>query len=512
VRHIDSRIYAALLSLLASVWCVSVDDVINNDGILYIRSAAELSGGDWGAAFQLYNWPLYPWLISVVSQVFGCSLEGAAHWLDAICWAIAVVAFMTLVEFLGGTKKVVWLSGLVILCYSSLNDYRSSVIRDPGYLAFYLLGVLAFFKFCGQPRWVYATAWGLSMLVATLFRIEGILFLILAPFSVLFIGGGSLLGRGKNWLRVNTVLLVLSAAALVLWCFGDHSPAFSVVEESRLRELGTNLDLLGRRFTETLPKKAELVAKDVLGPLSESYAPIVLALAIFIVFVVETVKTLTVLNGLLGFHALRSKLVFQGRKSRGVWLTFVSINLVFLLTTTVLKFSLTDRIGLAFSLTLMIAAPFSLAALHDRWRDQRRAGEETATRRKWVFVAVCVWFAVSTVDGLVSFGPSKLYLREAGVWIRDNRSSDTRVFSNDQILDYYAGIESQDPKTYSWERTMRTLESGLWKDYDLLAVRVKRKQQEQADAVLAILKRGPTKEFKDRRGGRVLVFETGRSE
>ena len=147
-------------------------------------------------------------------------------------------------------------------------------------------------------------------------------------------------------------ILVLSAAVLVLWCFGDHSPAFSVVEESRLRELGTNLDLLGRRFTETLPKKAELVAKDVLGPLSESYAPIVLALAIFIVFVVETVKTLTVLNGLLGFHALRSKLVFQGRKSRGVWLTFLSINLVFLLTTTVLKFSLTDRIGLAFSLTL----------------------------------------------------------------------------------------------------------------------------------------------------------------
>ena len=49
----DSRFVASVLAfcvfagLLTSAWCLYIDDVINNDGVVYVRTADYLATGDW---------------------------------------------------------------------------------------------------------------------------------------------------------------------------------------------------------------------------------------------------------------------------------------------------------------------------------------------------------------------------------------------------------------------------------------------------------------------------------
>ena len=65
----------ALVSVVLSAWCIYIDDVINNDGVEYIRTAERLAVADWSGALSAYKWPFYPILMLVVSDTLGISFE-----------------------------------------------------------------------------------------------------------------------------------------------------------------------------------------------------------------------------------------------------------------------------------------------------------------------------------------------------------------------------------------------------------------------------------------------------
>ena len=172
-RFTDIRVLATLASIILSAWAVSLDDVINNDGILYLQIAELLDRGEWQVAFQLYKWPFYPLLISLVANVPGLGYEHAAHLLNAALTALTVVCFISLVRELGGDQGTVLAAAIVIVLYPGINEYRSFIIKDTGYIAFYLLSLLYFFRSLRSPGWGQVVTWISSILVATLFRIEG---------------------------------------------------------------------------------------------------------------------------------------------------------------------------------------------------------------------------------------------------------------------------------------------------------------------------------------------------
>ncbi len=135
----DVRTFAAIISLFLSAWSVYLDDVVNSDGVLYLWAAEALKAGDWQEALALYKWPLYSSLISLVSLIPGLGVEYAAHVLNAALTALAVVVFLSLVRELGADRKMLIAAAIVILLFPGLNRYRAFIIRDAGYIAFYLL-------------------------------------------------------------------------------------------------------------------------------------------------------------------------------------------------------------------------------------------------------------------------------------------------------------------------------------------------------------------------------------
>ncbi len=142
-----------MASLLLSVWCVFLDDVINNDGILYLRTAELIGRGEWQAAIESYKWFFYPLLIAIFGKLTGLGLELSAHVLNAGFTALTVAAFISLIRELGGSRSAVTAAVVLVLLFPGLNEYRSFVIRDAGFLAFYMLALLLFIKRPKMPSW-----------------------------------------------------------------------------------------------------------------------------------------------------------------------------------------------------------------------------------------------------------------------------------------------------------------------------------------------------------------------
>ena len=172
---------AALASIVLSAWCLFLDNVINSDGVVYLRTAELLSNGDWQTALSSYKWAFYSFLIAGVQLITGLSFEYSANALNAALTALAVAVFLSLVGELGADRKILIAAVVVVLLFPGLNRYRAFIIRDAGYIAFYLLALLLFIKDLKQPRPALRLGWLASIFVATLFRIEGFIFLVALP-------------------------------------------------------------------------------------------------------------------------------------------------------------------------------------------------------------------------------------------------------------------------------------------------------------------------------------------
>lgn len=243
----DVRTTAAIIGLFLSAWSVYLDDVVNTDGVLYLRTAPLLADGNWQAAFSLYKWPLYPLLIALVSLIPGLGVEYSAHVLNAALTALGVVIFLSLVRELGADRKTFIAAAIVILLFPGLNRYRAFVIRDAGYIAFYLLALLL--------------STGVAARAALL--------------------GGSAGGA------------LLTLSALAWWSFGG--PQLPTAPE-----WGALLGNLWHSTTATLSTKIDTIAGALHDRYERAFAYAVLLAALYVV-VWEVLVTLTPLYARLGF-------------------------------------------------------------------------------------------------------------------------------------------------------------------------------------------------------------------
>jgi hypothetical protein len=488
----DVRIYAALGSLVLSAWCVFLDNVVNSDGVLYLRAAELLARGEWHAALLLYKWPFYAVLIALVHQLSGLSFEYAAYLLNAALTALTVVMFISLVREAGGDGKVVIFAAAVILLYPALNRYRSFVIRDTGYLAFYLASLLLFVKDMKDPKWTRTLSWIATMAVAALFRIEAVVLLVALPFFHLwrqttrvsarfvligaFIGGAFIALSALAWWLAGTLAMPGPGGLIGAWASMLH-----VAWQSVSTLAGAKIDLIAGAFGDRY---------------AWEFAYAVFAAALALLLVKAVLATLSPLYAVLTGHAVYRRLIFPVQSVKGLWLWLIVVHLVMLATILFVYGFLTGRFPLALSLTFMLAVPFSVVALYDGWRQGRR----------WLFVLVCTLALLSTL-GVLSSPTSKGHIRQAGLWLRDHTPAATKLFSNDPVLLYYSGKSGSQPHArYAWDDTLALVKSDARFQYDYLALRIKRTHLADQAMLVQSLAREPVATFANAKGEKILVF------
>lgn len=493
MRSYRVELVAVAVSVVLSLWLLYWDNVINDDAVLYLKSAEAFARGDWQGAVEIYPWPFYSLVVAATHLATGLNVDSAAYMLGIVLYGVLVWAYLDIARMCGADRRTLWFAALFILLLPTLNDYRTFIIRDIGFWAFYLLGLRALLRFQWRPTLVAAFAWGVAMTIATLFRIEGVVFLFTLPFVVLWRPQS---GYPRALMHFAQLQLVLVAGAVVaiIWFAAQGPGAFS----GRLLEPLVWAHLFGEQLSSGMLDKAEALREHVLVYYSRDFAMAGVLAILVSILLTYIGKSLGLLGWLaIGYGLAQRAFAFAVIPQRTL-MTALAVNIAVLIIFLVPQFFLTGRYVMSLTLTFAVLVPFGLAGMHRRWRD--RAGSRA---RAWLFPAIVLLLAFMAVDSLWSFGASKNYLKEAGLWLRTNTPAAVRLYSGSTVVGFYAQKSGDE-----WKRSQPPLERILRPDalsrYDYVVVSVARRDAlpERLSSVR------PVRQFSNRKNDRVLIFRT----
>jgi hypothetical protein len=421
---IDRRIYvaAAVLSLLLSAWAVWAQFVPNPDAALYLRSAEQFAHGQWTAGIGTFRWPFYSLLIAATMTITGLKALVAAEIVNACLAAITVVAFVALVTKLSnGDRLTALCAAFIILLQPHLAGDRPSVIRDNGYLAFFVVTLYLVARDQLAPSLKTRLAIAASIVISGLFRIEGFALAALVPFYYL-------LRQPGVWKRPSLLIgIVVACLALVpaalLWTSGDLTFWLQGHFESAA---------IARQwiaFSNTIATRLHQLKDDFLYPYgggNEWGAYIGLVIGIVIV---NIVRSLTVPLAILTVFVFVPKPVMP-RPASGFVLWFALGQLPMLFVLAFVMLFLDKRYAVGMVLVIDIALAFLMAEAIRQWRSDWLAR---------IFAPI----AAATLIGVFAFAvpkPSKLeYLKEAGQWIGEALPERATIATNDARIAYFSG-------------------------------------------------------------------------
>jgi hypothetical protein len=422
--QVDRRIYvaAAALSLMLSVWAAWAQFVPNPDAALYLRSAEQFADGQWAAGIGTHSWALYSLLIAATMTLTGLKALVAAEIVNALLTAVGTVAFIALVGRLSnGDRAAALCAAFVILLQPHLAGDRASIIRDNGYLAFFVVTLYLVARDQVAPDIKTRLAIAASILIGGLFRIEGFVLAVLVPLYYLLQRPGD--GRRPLLIAAIVVACLALVPAAMLWVSGEL--AFWLQGHFRG-------DLIARQsanLSGIIANRLHNLKDDFLFPYGGgnewgAYVGLVLGIV-----VVNVVRALTLPLAILLIFAYYPKRVMPATTNRFVlWFALAQLPMLFALTFVTLF--LDKRYAAGLSIVVDIALTFLMAEAVRQWRNDRLAR---------IFTPI----AAATLIAVFAFAvpkPSKLgYIRDAGEWIGQGLPQPATIATNDFRIAYFSG-------------------------------------------------------------------------
>lgn len=480
-------IVSAILSLLISIWITLNQVIINSDAICYLLSAAEVGEAGVSAAMKLCgqaSWPFYSILIYYFSHYSMLSVSASAYFMDACFTMISVLTFITIVRMLGGTRRVLWLAAFVILCSHHFNSVRQYIIRDHGFWAFYLLSIMFLLRFMRDYRWQNALCFSMTLGMATLFRIEGAVFMLLMPFAV-FLNEGSLRTRFSGFLKLN-MITASALAVIALWVL--MHPAQSMEHLGRLPELPNQLRNGVALMVQSFQTSKYTLIQHVLPSEAARDAGVVWFLVTVLLYIVTVVSDLSLLvTGLLIYACAAGLYANFSRSSKLVLFSYVALNLLISAMFFAEHLFLSKRYLVALSLTLSLFLPFILDHLLQFRSDKKR---------RYAAYAMMAFLFASSIGVILNSDSNRNFVREGADWIAANIPADARMYSNDVQVAYYSGHYGKNifRAMHVNHNIDSLLDKKIWK-YDYVVVRtgkrdadriVKHMKSVQGDVLLKI--------------------------
>jgi hypothetical protein len=487
---------AVLVSVLLSGWLSLHENVINPDGICYLQSAADIKAAGIKTAAQLCDqakWPFYSYLIYTVVKLTHASYVAAAFSLDAVLSAGSIVAFIYLVGLLGGGLRTRIWAAAVILFAHEFDSVREYIVRDHGFWAFYLASLILLVQYFRQRKFIYAVAWSLTAMIATLFRIEGALFLLLVPFVAWFDSMHNFKVRLREFVELNLFLGVVCASAILLYALsGNHF----VLHLGRVTELQAQLIFGLSTLSQHFQLAASALAQHVLSPYAAKDASLVLFLLLIIWYAYSVVANVSFIYALLVLYAWTRRLLKLDKPSHLAIMSYIAINLVITGAYLAENLFISKRYLIALSLVFMLWVPFALDKL-------------LLDRKQRPILAACVGLLLfmNALTVVIHFGYSKNYIRDAGIWLSENVPQEASLYSNDEQVMFYS--QHFGNNIFSEARLnadLAVIAQGQWKHYDYLALRLDKQEQKTAMLKIKELNMAPLTVFANRRGDEVLIY------
>jgi hypothetical protein len=410
----------AIASGILSLYRIATRDLINGDGIRYIGLAKTFLNEGLGSAIDVYHWPFYSILIGLVHRITGLGFEDAASLLNLLFLMIVCVVFVRIYEEISGKQARIWVAALLILALPILNDYRGFVIRDYGFWAFMLLALFYFIRYSRSPGLMNALRWQFSIALAILFRVEGIAFLILAPFFFLFIAGE----RHRihfHIARLNGMFISLSTIALI---FMLVSGALSNIElPYQLSYYTSPTVLIG-----AVDAEAEMMFGRNRFMSSVDDARLILASGVLVLVLVKVLSNISLpFLAVWGYGVYRRWLQLT-RESRVV-VYFAATGFLALIPVAGNFFFLSSR--------HTVFAVLCISLITFQYVDYLLRELSSRQQRRWYAAAWIIILALF-LDGVISGGSSKENIRVAGEWLKTEMVEEGKIACNEARLEFYS--------------------------------------------------------------------------
>lgn len=402
--------------------------VINSDAVLYYEAARLFTLGQFKEGFAVFNWPFYSMCMAFVSKVTTLSIENAASLLSVVFFSITTFSFLKLIEIAGGKQREIIAGGLILLASKYIVGITLAMhIRDQGFWAFFLTALIFFIRFYKNGDLKDAIYWQVCILVATIFRLEGLSFLLVLPMYLISLANKTIKERVLALLKANflniSLLLGICITALA-------SQMVSIKDFGRLHEVfGTGAY---HEFTAQLFDRSKMMTHQILGRYLEQYATEGLVLTTLYASIAETVRSTGSWVLLMAALTLAAKFNKPNQEISKIILFVAVIALLNFTLITTKTFVIANRYVFPFTFCAMIFATFYLAYVSKNF----------FIKEKFIHtilgIVITISLANQLIDNLSTKDQGYFYQQEAVTWLSENNPENKPVFYDESKLRYYA--------------------------------------------------------------------------
>ncbi len=491
-RHI--YLTTTLLSLLVSIGLFASRDIISRDAILYTEGAQAFLEHGFMASFKVWGWPFYSILLAIIHKITGFSFELSAYFLTIILETVISVTFVKLYSKVAFNDARLWVAMLFILTFATFNDYKADIWREYGFWAFGLIAIYQFVLYFQERKITNAILWQISICATTLFRVEGIVFVVLAPFYFLLISSNGLAEKIKNVVTLNSIFY--SAGLLAV---------FVVLSSTQLQELILN---------NLPPQIVYLSPSDIFGHFdlaadnfikyvlpfdySADYTHFMLASGLIAMLVYKLINNLTVV-----YFGIWLTGIYKGwinnKKELQIIYYFAFLALLILLIFILSRLFVSTRYTVF--LLLLIGLIFT------QHLDYLLSYLSRQPRKIWLTVLL-TFISFQFLDSVITTGAKKTPIKQSSEWLVQQIKPEDKIACNEKRFAYYSKHKCLLSKKYLYKNYKRSDVKRLKKNnfrYLLLWVNHKNKKMLNAleeDNNLKLLK-----SFKNKKGDAGLVFQ-----
>ena len=421
-------------------------DVIGNDSVLYIQTAEVYKHLGFQAAYQQYNWPSYSILIALIHTCTGFTFINSAYLLNIILVLILADAFFRMYWEIYPECKFLWIPVVIFLAYTGINDYRAEIVRDWGFWAFAMLAFLYFVKAYNNGGKANYFLWQICVLIAFLFRIEALVFMLMLPLLFLFT-------KMQVLKFIQATSLFWSAGIILLVWFGLNDD-FEVENWGRLAEFSSYFQVMG--LLSTFKQESVQFAQQVFPHHADSHAVLFMSTGLLGILLVKILSKLghgyllIAVAGWLNRRAIvRSNTVFLV-----LFLLFISLFPVFV------YFAATKIITGRYVILATLLMLFFIAYCLEQVIIYCRANNKNG----YLAGLICL-LLVNFIVGINHSKSTKMYLKNIGIWTDRNIPKHASVLSNEKRLCFYSKRQSNCHQATFSEDGILTDKTVLGYDY-----------------------------------------------
>ncbi len=459
-----------LITLLAVIITCQVIYIqhgwINDDSVLYFEMARLFSNNEWKQGLALFNWPLYPALISVIHQLTHLEIQTSAQILNVVFFGITTYSFISLIRLSGGNKTTIICGGLLLLSSSYIvGDVLPMLLRDQGFWAMFLSCLVYFIRFYRNKRLSDALLWQVCAVFAVLFRIEAITYLIGMPFILLMQAEFNIKQRANSFFKVSFIpifaLFIITGAVIIV-------PSVHLSDFGRLQEAVTIFPRMLADISQSFHIKANIMSEKVLGNFFDNYGMMGLIISLTSITIFKVISLIG--WPVAGIFALsytnqpHSQTIQTDARHILRWTCVLALlNACMIIAS---AFILSGRYIIALAFILLIFAAFHFASLVEKIR----SNQINKRWQKMLFFILVALIALFAIKNILPKRAGYNFEQDAVAYLKQQQIPNSKVFFVTPRSRYFAGAPYTDRGYEYWNYTQKAIADGSIYQYDYLAI------------------------------------------